>query len=116
MTVALTALLALVAYVVATVLFIVITQLSLLPQGPLWDPSLRGPMIFVMIIVVVSVLLVPLFMTEADPVVRTFSICVALVVVVYAVFHHSPAFDPERPARFIVTHVFTPFQNWIGGR
>jgi hypothetical protein len=110
----LTSILAVVAYGVATFLFIVLEQLSLLPQGPLWDPSFRGPMVFVMLIVVVSVLLVPLLMREVDPAVRTFSIFSAVVLVVYAAFHHSPAFDPERPMRFIVTYVFTPFQKWIG--
>lgn len=115
MTVAAASIIALGAYVAGTILFIVITQLSLLPQGPLWDPSFRGPLIFVMLIIVFSVLLVPLFMRETDPAVRTFTILTVLVLVVYAAFHHSPAFDPERPMHFIMTHVFTPFQKWIAG-
>jgi phosphatidylglycerophosphate synthase len=116
MTVVVTAIIALAAYVFATFLFIVITQLSLLPQGPLWDPSFRGPLIFMMLIVVFAVLLVPLFMREVDPAVRTLSGLTVLALVVYAAFHHVPAFDPERPMRFIVSHVFTPFRIWSGGR
>lgn len=107
--------LALLAYVVATFLFVVITQLSLLPQGPLWDPSFRGPLIFMMLIVVFAVLLVPLFMRDVDPAVRTLSSFTVLALVVYAAFHRVPAFDPERPMRFIVTYVFIPFQKWITG-
>jgi len=114
-TVVVTAIRALVAYVVGTVVFIVITQLSLVPQGPLWDPSFRGPLIFMMLIVVFAVLLLPLFLREADPALRTVSSLTVLVLVVYAAFHHVPAFDPERPMRFIVTYVFIPFQKWVGG-
>ncbi len=109
-----TAVLAVVAYFVAACVYIVLSQISRMPHGALWDSSFQGPLLFIMLLVAVGALAAPFFQSELGAGVRTLSLLAAVFLVGYAGLLFTRYGDPEFPLRFVITHVFTPFRQAIG--
>jgi hypothetical protein len=114
LSIARTAFLAIVAYFVAACVYILLSQISRMPHGALWDPSFQGPFLFIMLLVAVGLLAAPFFQSELGAGVRTLSLLAAVFLVGYAGLLFTRYGDPEFPLRFVITHVFTPFRQAIG--
>jgi len=114
LSIARTVFLAVVAYFVAACAYIVLSQISRMPHGVVWDPSFQGPLLFVMLFVVVGLLAAPSFQREFGAGVRTLSFLAALFLVVYAGLVMTGYGDPGWPLRFVMSHVFLPFRRAIG--
>ena len=54
-----------VAYAIALFLYSVADQVSMMPSGPLWDPSFRVSLRFILIIAGAIALVIPAFNSEA---------------------------------------------------
>jgi hypothetical protein len=114
LSIARTVFLAVVAYFVAACAYIVLSQISRMPHGVVWDPSFQGPLLFVLLFVVVGLLAAPSFQRELGAGVRTLSFLAALFLVVYAGLVMTGYGDPAWPLRFVMSHVFLPFRRAIG--
>jgi hypothetical protein len=80
-----TIVIAVVAYIVALFLELVLLRISQLPHGALWTPELRAPFLFIMTIGIVGLLAIPYFMKEWDAGIRTFSMFSSTMLLAMAV-------------------------------
>ncbi len=109
-----TAVTALLAYVTAVFIDLVITTVSQLPHGPLWSDSLRMPFFFIMFLIAVVLLGIPYFQRDLDRNVRTFSLFTAVFLIAYVVFRASGVINPDIPVDLFVKYVVVPFRKAIG--
>jgi hypothetical protein len=109
-----TIVIAVVAYIVALFLDLVLARIALMPHGPLWVPELRAPFEFIITIAVVVLLAVPYFMKEWDAGIRTFSMFSSTMLLAMAVFSQTGQFDPNTPLYFLTQHVLVPMKQKLG--
>ena len=102
-----------VAYFSAVFVFLVLTKVSQLPSGPLWDDSLRPAFLFILVAVVFGLCLVPVFQREWDATLRSFSMFTATFLVAYGVFSATGFVDPNVPFKLLVQYVFEPLQRMV---
>jgi hypothetical protein len=105
---------AVVAYIVALFLELVLVRVSELPHGPLWVPELRAPFLFIMTVGIVGLLAIPYFMKEWDAGIRTFSMFCSTMLLAMAVFSQTGQFDPNLPLYFLTQHVLVPMKEKLG--
>lgn len=98
------------AYFAAVFFDLLLVRISELPHGALWDDSFRGPLFFILMLVVCVLLSIPYFMKEWDPGLRSFSMFAVVFLVGYAVFDGSGVIDPELPLKLVMTHVVEPLR------
>ena len=101
-----------VSYFTAVFFDTLLTRVSEMPHGPLWDPAFQAPMFFIMMLAVCVLMGIPFFMKEWDPTLRRFSMYSVLLIVCYAVFDGSGVVDPELPMKMLASHVIAPIQTW----
>ncbi len=109
-----TIVIAVVAYIVALFLELVLLRISQLPHGALWTPELRAPFLFIMTIGIVGLLAIPYFMKEWDAGIRTFSMFSSTMLLAMAVFSQTGQFDPNTPLYFLTQHVLVPMKEKLG--
>jgi len=109
-----TLVIAVIAYVVAIFLELVLLRIAQIPHGALWVPEFQTPFLFITTGIVVGLLAIPYFMKEWDPGLRTFSMFSATFLMAMAVFTQTGAFDPEMPLRYLTIHVFLPLRHKLG--
>jgi hypothetical protein len=109
-----TIVIAVVAYIVALFLELVLLRISQIPHGALWVPELRAPFLFIITVVIVGLLAIPYFMKEWDAGIRTFSMFSSTMLLAMAVFSQTGQFDPNAPLYFLTQHVLVPMKQKLG--
>jgi hypothetical protein len=105
---------AVVAYIVAIFIELVLVRISEMPHGPLWTPEFQGPFLFIMTIAMVALLSIPYWMKEWDAGIRTFSMFSSAMLLAMAVFTQTGQFDPNAPLQYLSDHVFLPMKERLG--
>lgn len=105
--------LAVVAYLLAFVLFVIDSKLAAAPQGVLVDESMRPAFFFVVLALTVGLLLLPLFNATADSQTKSFGFFTAvfLVIIVVARAFHVIALDPNAPIDKLLPNLLHPFRH-----
>ena len=75
---------AVIAYFVAVFLYAVVAGVAQMPHGPLWDESFRGPLRFILIVLLCCALFIPAFRTEVDPATRGLAATSGAFLILYA--------------------------------
>jgi hypothetical protein len=109
-----TLMIAIVAYVVALFLWLVLIRISNLPKGPLWTPEFHAPFLFIITLAVVVLLSIPYWMKEWDPSLRTFSMFSTALLIAMGVFTMTGQFDPNLPLVYVTSHVLRPLAHKLG--
>ena len=102
-----------IAYLVAVFVYLVLTRLSELPHGQLWDESFRAPLAFVLIVAATVVILIPYFQKEWDKGLRMFSILTAVFLLGFAILSASGIVDPKLPLTFISRYAIEPLRHFL---
>jgi hypothetical protein len=102
---------ALIAYVVALFIELVLLRVASLPHGPLWVQDFYLPFLFIITGVVVGIMSIPYWMKEWDPGLRSFSMFSSAFLAAMTVFTQTGFFNPDLPLRFLTNHVFLPLRH-----
>lgn len=102
-----------VAYIVAVFVYLVLIRISQIPQGQMWDESLRAPLVFVLVVGTTIVTMIPYFQKEWDRGLRMFSIYTALLLVAFASLSTTGIADPQIPLTFVSKHVMLPLRHLL---
>jgi len=105
---------AVVAYVVALFIELVLLRVAELPHGPLWTQDFYLPFLFIITGVVVGLLSIPYWMKEWDKGLRTFSMFSSSFLAAMTVFTQTGFLNPDLPLRFLTSHVFLPLRHTLG--
>jgi hypothetical protein len=105
---------AIVAYVVALFLWLVLIRISNIPKGPLWVPEFHAPFLFIITLAVVVLLSIPYWMKEWDPSLRTFSMFSSALLIAMGVFTMTGQFDPNLPLVYVTAHILRPLALKLG--
>lgn len=84
-----------------------------MPNGPLWDPSFRTSLRFVLIILAFIALVIPAFRSDLPSGQRSQAIFAAGFFVVYVFLKISRLADPDIPFRAVATYVLPMWQNVV---
>ncbi len=108
--------LAVVAYVLAVVLYIVTYRLVQLPHGEFMDEATRPALQFILLTIVVVVCLLPMFNAEWDATLRRFGLLVALFVVLFSGGRSAGIFtlDPGGSLHQVIDQVVHPLAKRFG--
>jgi len=104
---------AIVAYVVAIFLLLVLLRIAQLPHGPLWVPDLYLPFLFIITGIVVGLLSIPYWMKEWDPGLRTFSMFSSCFLAGMTFLATTGIFNPNLPLQYLTVHVFAPLRRLL---
>jgi uncharacterized membrane protein HdeD (DUF308 family) len=94
-----------VAYGIAIFLYGIADQVSAMPNGPLWDPSFRTSLRFILIILAFIALVIPAFRTDSPSSQRAQAVFAAAFFAVYVFFKISKLVDPDIPFRAVAAYV-----------
>jgi ABC-type multidrug transport system permease subunit len=103
-----------VAYIVADIAYVFVGYLTALPQGGAWDESWRTPLRFLVLVAAIGVLVSPVIRRGSDPSFRVASVLSGFFLAAYAALKISGLADPDVPQIWMVQHVVTPLQHWVG--
>lgn len=99
---------AIIAYGLSVFLYGVANQISAAPSGPLWDPSFRTSLRFILIILGFIALVFPAFRTESPRPQRAQAVFAAAFFAVYVFFKLTKVVDPDVPLH-LAAGVILPF-------
>jgi len=102
-----------VAYAIALFLYSVADQVSMMPSGPLWDPSFRVSLRFILIIVGVIALVIPAFNAEAPSSTRAQAIFATVFFIVYVLLKMTKLVDVDYPFHAVAGFIGPLWANFI---
>jgi len=102
-----------VAYGIAVFLYSVADQVSAMPSGPLWDPSFRVSLRFILLIIGLIALVIPAFNSEAPSSTRGQAVFAAAFFVGYVFLKITRLVDPDIPLRAVLAYIGPLWQNLI---
>lgn len=109
-----TLLIAVVAYFVAASIFLLVTRVSQIPRGPLWDEAFRAPLLFVLMVIAIVFLLVPRFQEESDQSLKTFSLFATIFLIAYALLKGTHIGNPDYPLDVAQHYIVDPLRHSLG--